>query len=506
MNISCKIETKIFKKLGYIHLVFEIISRDKIDEVIKSKSKKIPVKGLSKSTFEEIKERLGRYHEITKTFIIERNYVDREWREEYSLFYSTTFHEEIGKFATRIHLISEDVSDVEDVEERNYLGYIVLRPDIVPLRVLKIILKPIKEFFGVRSGEEMYLCTCTFTPHLGGREFKIETFPFYSQDSMVTVCAHASVWMVLYYLYKKFNMNRPYLRNLVAHIPPYHGRVIPSEALDTEQIVLSLVSNGYAVSLKAFSPTESESCVNRVEAYLESGLPTILLFDDHAVVVAGHTLNDGEERDWIIYDDSGHHLKRFEGTNQFAYRVEKEKIKRRIENSSITLIGKILENSLGLEVVKDKTPNVLTVNIEFERLYFPIESVYDAIKRVFEEKLKIVPTKRVRVLLVNSSRFKSLCRKNGVLIFENVHMPHYIWLIEFYDDNNELTAEMIIDAAAHKFDVRFGSCIMALWDYDQINLYRPYKKFIKVKPPIQFSNLERVKSIKELELGGVKIV
>lgn len=75
------------------------------------------------------------------------------------------------------------------------------------------------------------MCTCEFNSHIGGKKFKIETFPFYSQDSMVTVCAHACIWMVTMYLHKKYGMCRPYLKNLIAQTPPYYGRILPAEAL-----------------------------------------------------------------------------------------------------------------------------------------------------------------------------------------------------------------------------------------------------------------------------------
>jgi len=46
----------------------------------------------------EIRERLGKYLDLTKTFIIEEKYIDRYWREEFSIHYSKTFYKDVDKF------------------------------------------------------------------------------------------------------------------------------------------------------------------------------------------------------------------------------------------------------------------------------------------------------------------------------------------------------------------------------------------------------------------------
>ncbi len=42
--------------------------------------------GFDDSTVSEIKERLGRFLKKAETLIVEDRYIDKDWREEYSLF------------------------------------------------------------------------------------------------------------------------------------------------------------------------------------------------------------------------------------------------------------------------------------------------------------------------------------------------------------------------------------------------------------------------------------
>ncbi|HDN83239.1 MAG TPA: hypothetical protein ENG50_02615, partial [Candidatus Altiarchaeales archaeon] len=81
-----------------------------------------------KVTTSEIRERLGKYLDLTKTFIIEEKYIDRYWREEFSIHYSKTFYKDVDKFTTGVHLIKEKISKIDNITEDNYLGYFILRP------------------------------------------------------------------------------------------------------------------------------------------------------------------------------------------------------------------------------------------------------------------------------------------------------------------------------------------------------------------------------------------
>lgn len=83
-------------------------------------------------TFIKILDYLIKYHD-TKSIIIEDNYIDRDFSNELSNFYSKTFRSRYG-YCQRLHFIKESFSDEDDFLNRfnnndiTYLGYIVRRP------------------------------------------------------------------------------------------------------------------------------------------------------------------------------------------------------------------------------------------------------------------------------------------------------------------------------------------------------------------------------------------
>lgn len=163
---------------------------------------------------EELTKRFLEYVKVSKTFIVEEKYIDKEWREEYSILYSFSSYEGISSLTKRLHFFRTQIADFEQVrkvDKTDYLGYVVFRP-IPPNRILKAMLKPVKETFGIEEGARFFMPLCKVATHIGAEEFQIEVFPFYSQDSMVTVCAHASMFMNCLYLSRRYGGSRPSLR------------------------------------------------------------------------------------------------------------------------------------------------------------------------------------------------------------------------------------------------------------------------------------------------------
>ncbi|AEA46349.1 hypothetical protein [Archaeoglobus veneficus] len=411
-----------------------------------------------------------------EAFIIEDSYIDKDWRDEYSIFYSKTFYNSISKFTTRVHVIAEEIESLGDLTDKNYVGHFILRPlHIKDAKLLKVVVKPMKEPLGVNSGEDLYLATCDYTAHIGGLFApKVKTFPFYQQDSAVTICAYADMWMLTEYMHRRFGFNRPYIRDFISLTLPLRGRVVPSRGLLAEQMCIILSSLGYNVSIDSAASTDiEERIIKRIDAYLESGLPTILAFDNHVVVVAGHTLDESGNRDYIIYDDSGYHLADLLGLSKdevppFASKVDRK-----------TLIEK-LEN----------VPRVLAINVEFDKLFYPLKSV-EKITDIFlkDSGIKNEITKK-RILLADSNEFKTFCNKVGVDAFDDLPLPHYVWIVELYREN-ELLWNLILDASAHKEDTTKNVRIAA-WLGDKIIYGRSDKEKKVGRCPVIYSNLQKI--------------
>ena len=415
----------------------------------------------------ELEDRLGGYVNKAQILLIEENYIDRDWRDEYSLFYSKTFYKDVRKFTTRVHLIKEEIQNVSEISSDNYLGYFVVRPlHIRDVTLLKVILKPLKEPLGVRRREDLYVATCEYSAHIAGSSKTIETFPFYHQDSVTDVCAHADMWMLTEYMHRKFHMSKPSIRDFILSTPPFYGRVIPSRGLTIEQICTILNSLGYNVSIESFD-RDVPKILERIDTYLESNLPTILAYDEHVVVIAGHTL-DGSKKDYLVYDDSGYHLANLleleEGeTPQFAARVDKRRLLEKLERSE---------------------KPVFAINVEFDKHFYPLASVNEFVKLFIEEEG--IEITRKRILLADSNDFKKFCKdKIGVSKFDDIPLPHYLWIVELYH-GDDLICELILDASAHKNDYS-EKVNIATWYEDRI--YRDRKIERVGRAPEPFSNL-----------------
>lgn len=423
-------------------------------------------KALDHSEMQWLKLRFSNYLKLSNTLILEEKYVDREWREEYSIVYSFTSYENISSLTKRIHLFSSKITELSKIGENKdcYFGYIVLRPAPTN-RILKAVLKPTKEALEVDKDQRLFMPLCKFETHIGSEEFPIEAFPFYSQDSMVTVCAHASMFMDSLYLSKKQLGVRPSLRDFIKHTPTLFGRNMPSEALTPAQMLSILSTMGYNVRLTSFQPKERTEhiaeCMVEIDTHVESGLPPLLMYGQHVVLVVGHTLKDGK-KDYIIFDDSSFHLKTLMKSTLFACRVSSEVLKKELGKQDWVFIG----------------------SFEYERQYFPLKSVKLLIQETFE-----LDYHTQRILLVDSKNIKSFY-KNTIPGIENFNLPHYLWLIEIYK-KKDLVGGLLLDASVHKLDY-LGSLI-ASWNFENVKFYKYSDSLIKTGASlVPFTNLKEI--------------
>ena len=259
-------------------------------------------------------------------------------------------------------------------------------------------------------------------------------------------------------------MNRPYFKDFVRYTTAYPGRVVPSQGLTPIQMAIILASLGYNPVLEAFETKKKDElseCLNKIDSYLESALPPLLIDGPHVVFIVGHTLKNGI-RDYIVFDDSGYHLKNLAGSAYFGYKVSMETLTEALRKAKICFI----------------------ISFEFERQYFPLKSVENLFR------LTLSGEKRRRILIADSKDFKIQAKQNNVMAFENISLPHYLWIIEFYSSDT-LFCEILIDASAHKDDDR--NSVLAIWFAAEVKLYKPNDRVISVgKYPIPFSNLQKI--------------
>ena len=390
-----------------------------------------------------ISEKFEYFVQSSRTFVVE-DYVENEWRDSYDLYYSKTSYSCVNT-VKRVHFISEEIDSYAQISKDNYIGYINLRPIPSANSVLsRIRLKCTGEAFELEGNANSFFCLSTLTtvnfPHIS---ISYKSFPLYSQDSMVAICAHADLLMITKYMYKKFNFNNYKLRDIVNN-DNYtffgQGRKIPSEGLTIYQMVELLRVNNYNPISTLFNNGKSGKIgiIEYIDSFLESALPTILAFDGHVMIIIGHVHN--EKKHYIIADDSSYHIKK--------------NFKKRL--SHITIVD---EEEL-LSVLSSHQVYLISPSFDRFYLHYPyLKIIIDETKDSLERKcFKNYPQINLttREILVESCKLKQFLSESGDNSFENVKLPHYVWYVEYYLNNTKkeetLLYYMLVDATAHKLD------------------------------------------------------
>jgi hypothetical protein len=216
--------------------------------------------------------------------MLERDYIDADYRSEFANFYAETFRP-LPDRCQRLHFF--------DPEERQYFGFSVMRP-IIGRPVSRSVIAPPPPLRPHIS----CLIESKASPY--GYLFTVRGFPFISQDYQYGRCAHAAIWMVAHYFHLRFARPRYYVSDIVeaSREPAYLYRHTPSSGLTHPQMnaaldVLGMPAINYILEeLPAEETPETVAC-----RYLNSGLPVIVLGDNHARVLIGY----GAEKDGTIF-------------------------------------------------------------------------------------------------------------------------------------------------------------------------------------------------------------
>lgn len=274
--------------------------------------------------------------------IFEYDYVDRDYQDEFSAFYSKAFKSYPSR-CVRLHFFSCKISPRVKKNfgrfRKFYLGFMVLRPTDLQRMGRTILTPPIND-----PNAEFIHCCATFSAHLLGDKFPIWGMPFVQQDTQVGACAQASLWVVARYMAQRFG-HREFLPSEVNHLAKSknaHGRAYPAEfGLNFSQMLDALEGMGFfawsyaSLGLadcaqhieQAFpidpsmSPSDQERALQMqcsakladiTYRYIESGLPVILATNNHALVAIGHTYDATSSASvsiqripsWIVHNDN----------------------------------------------------------------------------------------------------------------------------------------------------------------------------------------------------------
>jgi hypothetical protein len=259
------------------------------------------------------------------TVAIETRYIDRDYRSEFTSFYSKTFGP-VPDSAHRLHFFRSLLAEHQlwDLpQDAGYLGYVVIRPSELG-RVGRTVLAPPPGLAtAVRASVKE-------TINFFGQNLSVEGMPFVQQDTQLGRCAHAAMWMCHYLAHRHGSVERKTMAEVSLYADPGLGigRPLPSSGLTVPQLlelsrVFGLPPIFYDIEnlptarapWAAQPPPKVPAAIRKRHPgfwdgrifqiccrYLNSGIPLLVTTEDHVFVLCGFRRRPRRGKlDWIEF-------------------------------------------------------------------------------------------------------------------------------------------------------------------------------------------------------------
>lgn len=261
-----------------------------------------------------------------KTIVIEEDYVDRDFIEDYAGYYVRCFKKYRRK-CRRLHFFSSIFSKDEfkfliqgkpspinqEQLKKSYLGFIVAKP--LPQTIIgRTCLKTYPD----EGGRRHYSSTQSFGANLFGIQLVIQTLPFQEQDNVVAACATSALWSVFHgsgFIFQHPIPSPVEITRNATSMLPLETRSLPNRGLTGGQMAYAIRSVGLEPFL--VDATNLTTLRGTAYAYLRGGLPLLLglqlidtsystgaslqgnLLGRHAVALTGFSLG-GQKSDTYL--------------------------------------------------------------------------------------------------------------------------------------------------------------------------------------------------------------
>jgi len=249
-----------------------------------------------------------------KTFVIEQHYIDRDYMEEHSVFYSKDLRSS-ANYCKRIHFFRSPKDQVENgiqllhksalsqqgapfrqlcrnFSEKHYLGFTVIKP-LTGCPVGRTVLACYPEDSG-RGHTRRFSCAFDYDVHLLGIPFYVRGLAFQQQDVGVSACATTALWTSLQRARQLEQSGAAAPAQITLRASQFalpFGRSMPSEGLSLDQMSMAINSLGYSPYL--FRAESFEATRALLFSAISSGISPVLVLEDesrtqhHAVAVSG---------------------------------------------------------------------------------------------------------------------------------------------------------------------------------------------------------------------------
>lgn len=451
-----------------------------------------------------------------KSIIIEEEYIDRDFLEDFALYYVRCF-KDYGRKCRRLHFFSSEFSidnfaahlksrnlEFENNLKSSYLGFAVLKrlPQTIIGRTC-LISYPQEEgrFFSIIE---------QYTVNLFGIELKVRSLPFQEQDSVVAACATSALWSAFHKTGKMFQhpIPSPAVITKQASELTSNGmgekRDFPNHGLTVEQMAYAVKK----ISLEPllFSADDNFSIKANIFAYLSNSIPIILIFELfdlvtndgkglHAVTIAGYKLGDSVKSNSTsptqilksnfiskiyVHDDQIGPFARMEFTEKIIKEEEKE----------FPLLTTSWKDNNGERGNVFAIPRALLIPV-YHKIRIPLQFVYKKKVSRFMDFISLIADfisadgKLIwGIKLETTNSYKKAILESNILnepIRINLltqSLPHYIWIVSCMEEEKPLF-DLIFDAT----DLEQADSLINVVEYDQ-DMISVIKKLVHTKDAI----------------------
>ncbi|MDX2263001.1 MAG: hypothetical protein SFU84_15010 [Gemmatimonadales bacterium] len=441
-----------------------------------------------------------------KTVVVEREYIDKDYRNVYSAYYSMKFSRSSSR-ATRLHFFQVRLSYAQlfgtenqcplserlrDVAEQQgvpvpagttpcYIGNVVLRPTEYS-RIGRCLLDPRKV---PRASADRTTCMLArFHATLMGHRLEVSAFPHQSQDAEVHICAQTAVWGLFRYLSQKYPIYpEQYPHDIaVSNTDLRHGRPLPGRGLTMGQVAAmfgefgvdaelydlkmmrrlvkasaSAASNGWAspapIPLRSSGKKAQRweraqrELLHFLEVHLASGLPSVIGLPEHAATAIGTV--------YATTPVSGREGAMLRSSDFMAGVLVNDDNYAPYQQLAIDQIGASTNYApLGEDVDTIVIPLPRKVFLTSEKAEFVVTNILNQLDRPSQAPVL------VRRHFCTSSRNYKADRNRMADDFTEIllgqPLPHFLWITEISecgpDGPGAVVAEVAVDATAGPYD------------------------------------------------------
>jgi hypothetical protein len=388
------------------------------------------------------------------TCFMEYPYVEKIYRDSYYTFFSKKYNP-CNRDSLRISFFAPSIKEDNFFTTENlddyFFGYISLRPTTYRI-IGSSFLHP-----KIMKNHDFVCCLCRKTVLVNGLKLIVHGFPYCGQDNESITCAEVSILNIMDYFGHKYPEYSTILPSQIAKMlsKQTFERQLPSRGINMPNISYILKKLGFGVRVYSHKDDDFRESLF---IYIESGIPVILLSEDHAVLAIGRkrSIEKHYKSKW--------------------YSISNEKDKSYTDFFSHLLVMNDNRPPYELMDYNDSANNGFKISSFIVPLYSKVNMDASELKKSFTATLQILNDLKIneikylefirpnenyiyRYFFTSSKSYKDYIARSKDLPYEfkmvlNKSMPKFIGVVEIInernikmeDDANKVDGIVVLDA------------------------------------------------------------